>query len=82
MNLQQTQTSEGLESRTWFILTFSLFCFSTSGGLAPTATVVFKHIASESMISGSQDDLPPVELFWLLLQNWFSINMFCYHVYL
>ena len=44
-----------------------------------TATVVLKHIAS--MISDSQDVPPPVGLFWLLLHNWFYIDMFCYHVY-
>ena len=53
--------------------------FTTSGGLGLTATVVFIHIAS--MISDSQDDPPPVELFWLLLQNWFYIDIFCYHEY-
>ena len=73
MNELATNTNESGKQDMFFIFTFSFFCFSTSGDLGPTATVVFKHIGS--MISGSQDDPPPVELFLLLLQNWFSIDM-------
>ena len=85
MNLQLTQSKLDYGMKIWeveHVLSTSLVvCFPpTSGGLGPTATVVLKHIAS--MISDSQDVPPPVGLFWLLLQHWFYIDMFCYHVYL
>ena len=61
-------------------LSVSLVFFPLLQEVLVTATVVLKHIASK--ISDSQDDPPSVWLFWLLLQNWLYIDMFCYHVYL
>ena len=62
INELATNTKRAYGMKIWevghkFVLTFSLFFF-TSGGLGPTAPVVLRNIAS--MISDSQDDPLPV----------------------
>ena len=65
----------------WEVQHGCLHLFSLLQEVLLIATVVLKHTFA-SMIFDSQNDPPPVGLFCLLLQNWFYIDMFCYHVYL